>query len=162
MRGDLVAGIAHLRRALDLDPDNAYAANLLGVAMLQRGDVAGALAQWNEILEAHPDDGNAMSNLAWIYATSPRSEQRDGRRAVDLATRAAAIAHDKNALVLRTLAAAYAETGRFDEAVASATIALQLAKAQKNSGLIAELQPSIALYESHRPLRDPSLAREAD
>jgi hypothetical protein len=60
-------------------------------------------------------------------------------------------------MVWRTLAAAYAENGRFVEAIHTAQRGIELAHNQGNSGLAAELQNTIALYQNAKPLRDPSL-----
>lgn len=161
-RGEVERGVAHLRRALELEPDNADTADLLGTALLRSGNVSDAVAAWQESLRASPDDGNAMSNLAWVYATNPEQTMRDRTKAVELAERAAALAHDRNALVLRVLAAAYANAGRFDEAKTAAERALQIARTENNTGLVAELEATLTLYATHTPLRDPSLASHGD
>jgi hypothetical protein len=61
-------------------------------------------------------------------------------------------------MIFKVLAAAYAENGRFGEAVETARRGAQLATDQGNPALAAELENNIALYESGRPLRDPSIA----
>ena len=60
-------------------------------------------------------------------------------------------------ILYRTLAAAYAESGQFSQAIETAQRGITLANSQGNSGLAAELQGNITLYQEHRPLRDPSL-----
>ncbi len=60
-------------------------------------------------------------------------------------------------MIFRTVAAAYAENGRFGEAIETAQRGVALANSQGNPGLAAELQSNIALYQAGKPLRDPSL-----
>src|SRR5438105_13267555 len=66
------------------------------------------------------NDGNAQSNLAWVFATAPDASLRNGTRAVELAERALKLAGGINPILYRTLAAAYAESSRFDDAIATA------------------------------------------
>jgi len=103
-----------------------------------------------------PENGNAKSNLAWVFATYPVESVRNGTQAVQLAAQALQRSGGKNAIILRTLAAAYAESGRFAEAVRTAERGLELAIGQGNAGLAAELQRNIALYRMNSPLRDTS------
>ena len=98
-----------------------------------------------------------MSNLAWVFATSPDQSIRNGAKAVQLAEEAVRISGGRIAILFRTLAAAYAESGRFSDAIETAQRGIELANSQGNSGLVTELQGAIALYQEHQPLRDPSL-----
>jgi len=65
----------------------------------------------------------------------------------------------RNAMIFRTLAAAYAENGRFSDAIDAAKRGLQLATGQKNAGLRAELEQNIKLYQAGSPYRDAGLAK---
>jgi tetratricopeptide (TPR) repeat protein len=109
------------------------------------------------VLLIRPDNGNALNNLAWVFATSPDDSLRDGSRAVQLAEQATRVSGGRMAMVWRTLAAAYAENGRFADAIQTAQRAIELARNQGNASLAAELQNTIALYETGKPLRDSSL-----
>jgi TPR repeat protein len=115
--------------------------------------VDGALTHWKKSLEIQPGNMNAQCNLAWILATSADSSRRDGAKTVQLAENVARRAGHPNAIVLRTLAAAYAETGRFSEAIDAAQDALQLAMSQGNQALADDLRLNIANYERNFPLR---------
>ncbi|MFL6538262.1 MAG: tetratricopeptide repeat protein [Chthoniobacterales bacterium] len=157
LSGNLPGALAELHRALEIDPANVDVHNALGVMRLQRGDIHGAIDEWNQTLAVDQENGNAANNLAWVYATSSDATFRDGNRAVALATKATDVSAGRNAVVLRTLAAAYAEDGRFDDAILTAERARKIAETQKNSGLVAELDAIIALYRIHKPLRDPSI-----
>ncbi len=106
-------------------------------------------------IQINPNDMNAQTNLAWVFATSPDASLRDGVKAVELAKEVVERAGHANVIVLRTLAAGYAESGRFTEAIETAQQALQLAVAQGSSALTEDLQLNIANYQRGLPLRDP-------
>ena len=157
-KGQLTDAMMESRKLLEIQPENLEVRNILGTVLIQQGRIREALEQWQETLRRDANNGNAKSNLAWVFATCPEDSLRDGNRAVQLAEQALQLSGGKNALVLRTLAAAYAESGRFTDAVETARRGASLANQQGNSGLAAELGSSIALYQSGRALRDPSLA----
>jgi protein O-mannosyl-transferase len=152
-KGRIDDSIDHSREALRIRPNNSDAHNNLALALLYRGDASEALAHWKKSLEIQPDNMNAQCNLAWILATSADSSLRDGAKAVELAENVARRAGHPNPIVLRTLAAAYAETGRFSEAISAAQSALEVATSQGNSGLAADLRLNIESYEKNIPLR---------
>jgi cytochrome c-type biogenesis protein CcmH/NrfG len=119
-----------------------------------------AIAEWQKALEIQPDNINAQSNLAWIFATHPDASIRDGPKAVNLAERVLQLSGRTNPRIFRLLAAAYAESGRFGEAIDAAQKGLQLAVTQDNSALADTLQMNIALYQNNSPLRDAGQTRE--
>jgi tetratricopeptide (TPR) repeat protein len=149
--------MVHYRKLLEIEPENVETRNTLGTALLQQGHVKEAIEQWQAALATQPENGNAASNLAWVFATCPEDSIRDGARAVELGEKALRIAGGKIPMVQRVLAAAYAESGRFSDAVETAQRGAELATAQGNAGLAAELEGNIVLYQSGRPLRDPSI-----
>ncbi len=99
--------------------------------------------------------------MAWVLATAPDSSLRDGGTAVELVESVASASGHANASVLRVLAAAYAESGRYAEAIGAAEEALQLAARQGNSAFAENLRFSLASYKANRPLRDPGLVDSA-
>ncbi len=156
-KGRVAEALIHYRKLLELQPDNMEVHNIVGTVLVQQGRVAEGVDEWQKVLAVEPDNGNAMSNLAWVFATSPDESIRNGAKAVQLAEQAVRISGGRIAILFRTLAAAYAENGRFSEAIQTAQRGIELANSQGNSGLVAELQGAIALYQEQRPLRDPSL-----
>jgi len=150
-KGSIDEAIIHYEKALELVPGNADAHANLGSALLAKGRIAEAIGQYKEALTLTPENVAAQSNLAWLLATSPDSSLRDGPEAVLLAEQASRSSGGKRPLVLRILAAAYAEAGRFSEAKATAHEALQAADDQGNSALSDFLRKEIALYESGQP-----------
>jgi tetratricopeptide (TPR) repeat protein len=152
-QGRINEAIAHSEEALRIRPNDADAQNNLGLALLQTGDLKNATVHLKQALEIDPGHMNAEVNLAWILATAPEDSMRDGAKAVQLAEDVAQRAGHPNAIVLRTLAAAYAESGRFNEAIATAQQAIEISRATGNNGLIVDLERSIAAYRSNRAIR---------
>jgi tetratricopeptide (TPR) repeat protein len=156
-KGHVTDALAHYRKLIDLQPDNVEVHNIVGTVLVQQGSVQEGVEEWQKVLSIEPDNGNAMSNLAWVFATSPDQSIRNGAKAVQLAEQAVRISGGRIAILFRTLAAAYAENGRFMEAIQTAQRGVELAKSQGNSGLATELQANVALYQEQQPLRDHSL-----
>jgi Flp pilus assembly protein TadD len=151
--GRVSEAIAHSEKALRIRPGDADAQNNLGLALLQTGDVKRAVAHLQKALEIDPGHMNAEVNLAWVLATWPDESTRDGAKAVQLAEDVARRAGHPNAIVSRTLAAAYAEIGRFGDAIQTAERALQVAKATGNDGLASDLERNITAYRLNQPIR---------
>jgi Flp pilus assembly protein TadD, contains TPR repeats len=156
-KGQVSDALIHYRKLLELQPDNIEVHNIVGTVLVQQGRVGEGVEEWQKVLAIQPDNGNAMSNLAWVFATCPDDSLRDGAKAVQLAEQALRISARRIPILFRTLAAAYAESGRFSEAIQTAQQGIELANSQGNTGLVTELQGNIALYQEQRPLRDISL-----
>jgi len=156
-KGQVSEALLHYRKLLELQPDNMEVHNIVGTVLIQQGRISEAVEEWQKVLLIQPDNGNAMSNLAWVFATCPDDTLRDGAQAVKLAEQALRTSGNRIPVLFRTLAAAYAEKGMFSQAIETAQRGVELANSQGNSGLAAELQGNIALYQLGRPLRDPTL-----
>ena len=148
------AAITHARTTLKDYPFDVPTHNDLGVLLVQNRDVRAGIEQWEISLQIDPDDGNALNNLAWVLATYPADTIRDGKRAVELAEKAAVLPGGEAPIVLRTLAAGYAEAGDFSNAVNTAQRALDLATGQNNTSLLATLRHEIELYQARTPYRE--------
>jgi len=125
----------------------------IGLALLQKGRPSEAIAHWQNALAAQSDSVDSLNNLAWILATFPDSWIRNAKQALALAKRANQLSGDNNPAILRTLAAAYAENGRFSEARATAERGLQLANAQENLALANIFEGDLARYRINTPVR---------
>ncbi len=155
--GNADEAFSHWQESLRLEPGNVNARDNLGVALALQGRTREAVAQWEQSLKYDSDDGSAQNKLAWVLATAPDPALRDGERAVRLAERVLQISGQRKAVVFQTLAAAYAETGRFSAAIDTAKRGLQLATEQNNAGLVDDLKKNISLFESNVPVRDDTL-----
>jgi protein O-mannosyl-transferase len=149
--------IAQLEKSLALEPGNANAHGNLGNALLRKRRLNEAIGHYDKALEIEPDNVNVLNSLARVLAISPEASVRNGARAVELMQRAIRLSGDHKPGMLTTLAAAYAEAGRFPEAAAAARRALDLAAAQNDVALANLLQRQITLYQSGSPYRDHSL-----
>jgi len=150
-KGRTDEAIDHYQKALELQPENADAHTNLGSAFLEKGRPQDAIAQYRDALQVAPENVAAQSNLAWLLATSSNPSLRNGSEALRLAEQANRLSGGNRPVVLHILAAAYAENGRFVDAIQVAERALQFADAQNNSTLIDALRKEIALYQSGLP-----------
>jgi len=98
-----------------LEPKDADTHYYLGMALTLQGKVDAAVQSYREALRLKPNWPAALNDLAWLLATQPQPEQRNGAEAVTLAERACALTQRHEARYLGTLDAAYAEAGRFSE-----------------------------------------------
>jgi tetratricopeptide (TPR) repeat protein len=144
--------IGHWEKSLEIQPDNTAARNYLGAALASIGRERDAVAQWEKTLVYNPENGDATNNLAWVLATSRDSGLRDAARAVEYAKRAASLPGGNNPIVYRTLAAAMAEKGQFEDAIGSAEHARVLAQATGNFVLADEMTRWISLFKEGRSL----------
>jgi tetratricopeptide (TPR) repeat protein len=131
------------------DPRPFY---LMGKAWLRRGDSAKAIAQFQTALEHNPNDFQSLTYLARVLASDENPQIRDGQRAIAVAERANAMTLGRQPFVLGSLAMAYAEVGRFDDARRSARTASLFVPT--NTETFSNLQLQLRLYESNRPYRE--------
>ena len=129
-----------------------------GEVLQQEGQVRQAVAHYQKALDLRPDFAPACNRLAWILATSPDASVRNGVRAVGLAEGAQRLSGGGHPGVVATLAAAYAEAGRFPEAIETAKSALELAAAQNRTAQADRLRRQITLYQAGLAYRDAGRA----
>ena len=126
----------------------------LAMALHLQHQTAQAIAHYTETLRLKPDHAVALNNLAWIRAAQPQAEFRDGPEAVRLAQRACELTRHQAPAPLETLAAAYAEAGRFEDAVAIAEEARQLALAAGQPELAERPMKMLKLFADRKPYRE--------
>ncbi len=146
--------IVYFQRALEFEQgfkERAYASYNLGYAYQLNGMAADAVDCYQNALKLQPGFMPALISLAWIQATCPDASVRNGSQAVALMEKANQLSNDSDAKVLRTLAAAYAETGRFDDAIATAQKAIAIAKQNGETNVLEENQKLLDLYLKHQP-----------
>ena len=153
-KGRVDEALGHYERAVVLEPRDTLALLGLGGVLQRRGQSAAAVDALEKALQLQPENPDALCRLAWILATSPSAGVRNGEKAVALARRAQRVAPADNAVVLRALAAATAETGNFNEAASLARRALQSDSASANAELVESLRGELKLYEAGKPCRD--------
>lgn len=138
--------------ALEIDGDNFPCRRGRGDAALSIGDHAAALQDLEKAVSLKPDDPGALNNLAWLLATSPDEEIRDGRRAVELAQKACEATEWKESHIISTLAAGHAENGDFQSARKFSRQAVEAG--HDEPGVQEQLQSELASYEAGRPWRE--------
>ena len=121
---------------------------------MQQRDFAAAEQYLRNGLKQDPDVAGLVNGLAWILATSPVDSQRNGEEALRLAEKACKLTNHEQHTYIDTLATAYAELGRFDEAVKAAQDAVALAQKANDEESVAEYQERLKLYEQKTPYRD--------
>ena len=149
-------GIAHLERVVVERPEFAPARIDLALALMARGDRAAAARASRAALRLAPDSLAVANNLAWILATHPDPRERSGAEAVELAERLRRATGGERPEVLDTLAAAYAEARRYDDATATARDALAMLRDARRDDLARELERRLRLYEQGRAYREPA------
>jgi protein O-mannosyl-transferase len=153
-KGELDGAIQLCRSALLLRPSDADCQTTLAIALEEKGYPAEAIQHYQKALEVAPRSISTLTNLAWLLATSQDASLRNGPKAVELAKQADRLVGGTNTLVLRTLAAAYAESGEFANAIRTARSAMQLARMYGEDVLTTDLDQQIALYQLGMPYRD--------
>jgi Flp pilus assembly protein TadD len=147
--------IPQFETCLVLQPDNAAAHANLGNLFLRKGSIADAVKHYSSALALQPNDAAILNDLAWIRAANSQAQFRNGAEAVTLAERACQITNYKVPVIINTLAAAYAEAGRFDDAVAAEEKARQLAIEMGHPDAADKLLETIQLYKSRRAYHEP-------
>ncbi len=140
--------------AVRLKPKDVEAQCHLAAALATQHQIQEAVQHYETALKLAPDLPDALNNLAWILAANPDPQARNGRKAVELAERACKLTGFKQPLMVGTLAAAYAEAGRFTEAVATAEKAEGLAEQSRQPELAARNRALLEHYRSGQPARD--------
>jgi len=144
----------HFRYVLQIKPDNADAHNNLGIALVRLGRPKEAIAHFSEALRLSPEDVSTLASLAWLRATHANPEIRDGAAAVKLAERACQLTSQPRHELLDVLAAAYAEAGRFTDAVQTAQKAGSLASTAGQQQYADAIRKRVELYEGGHPFRE--------
>lgn len=153
--GQYADAIDYFDQSLALEPNYP-------LCYLKRGMAHEGLKNWDKAIgdytrcaEIDPKARTARHanhSLAFIYATCPNDSVRDGKKAVELATKACESTGWTDPMELSTLAAAYAEVRRFPEAVKRQKQALELTGASKPEQ-IEHWQECLKLYETNKPFR---------
>jgi tetratricopeptide (TPR) repeat protein len=126
---------------------------------LERNEAEQTLNDWQEAFEVKrrvlgEEDPNLLNRIAWLQATSPVAELLNGTKAIEYATRACELTKWKNANIIDTLAATYAEAGDFDSAVKWQKEAINLLTEKEPAGRQADFEARLKLYQSDKPYRE--------
>jgi tetratricopeptide (TPR) repeat protein len=152
-RDELEKAIADCNSAMQLDPNASEPYWIRANVYKLKGDSAKTLADLETAVRLKPKKLEvALNSLAWLRATCPEATLRDGKKAVELATKACELSLWKKASFIDTLAAAYAEVGDFDEAIKHQTRVLSIGGLPDNAR--SGVQKRLELYKQHKPYRE--------
>jgi Flp pilus assembly protein TadD len=152
--GSVDQAIACCEMALQIEPDYLEAHYNLAVALARQGRTSEAVTQYQAALQINPGHPEILNNLAMLLAASSDASIRDGAKAVQYAQHACELTHYRAPVIVSTLAVAYAEAGRFDDAVATARQACDLASASDQSALRQKDEQLLALFRARQPYRE--------
>ena len=154
--GRVQEAIGHYEQAVRIKPGHAATHNNLADALSRVGKLSAAIEQYEQVLRIKPNHPGAQNNLAWLLATRTPAEGGDPARAVTLAERACELTNNRVASYLDTLAAAYAATGRFNDALATAQKAIGLARSAGQTQIASEIETRLELYRVGRAYHAPA------
>ena len=153
-KGDAIGAFNQLAYAVLIKPEWTEASADLHRQLLALVNSPAAAKLLHQAAFSVPDSTGALDELAWIFATHPNDELRDGNEAVLLAEHACAATKRTDAMLLATLAAAYAETGNFGQAINTIQESLSKARSTGNADAIALSERLLASFQSNAPIRE--------
>ena len=155
-QGRIEESMEHCLKAIQIDPNSSEALENLGAALADKGRFDEAIENFRKAIQINPNYAPALDNLAWVLAVSPDDELRNGAEAVRLAERACELTHYGEPSFIGTLAAAYAESGRFPEAVTTAEKAEQLATTAGLTAVAAKNRQLLEFYRAGKTYHEPA------
>ncbi|NND96872.1 MAG: tetratricopeptide repeat protein [Pirellulaceae bacterium] len=156
-----------LSNVLDRDPKNVSVLRSRGDALLAVGEHKEAIVDYERAIKSADESDEdeefdltgILNNFAWVLATSPDDSLRNGKRAVELAERAVELSEEKEAHILSTLAAAYAETGDFEKAIQWSKKCVEMGRDEEHEQ-ISQLEDELKSYEAGKPWREKTETEE--
>jgi rhomboid protease GluP len=151
--GEFDQAIVQCTKAIELDADFAEAYYNRGKAYKLKGQYDEAISDFTKVIEVNPKDATAYNSLAWLLATCPDDRYRNGIKAIRLAKKALEI--KEVAYIMDTLAAAYAEAGRFEDAITTQEKAIALLNQGGSTGSRIDIyKKCLNSYKAHKPWRE--------
>jgi len=158
------------RKAIELtdaiikrEPKNVSAIRTRADTLLGLGDHAAAIKDYERAIEigieSPQQKSGVLNNLAWVLATSPKDELRNGERAIKFGTEAAELTEFKEPHILSTLAAGYAEKGDFEQAIKWSTKAVELGREAEHDQ-VEQLEDELDSYRENKPWREKQETEE--
>jgi Tfp pilus assembly protein PilF len=152
-KGNLIDAVHHYQIAIKISPTYAIAYYNLGILTAKQGRVREAIPYYQKALQFNFNMTQALYQLSWIFATSEDEKYRNGEEALKLAERLCKVTQYRQPLSLDALAAAYAETKKFDMAILTAQKGFELAEQQVAQELALGLKNRLELYKKGQPYR---------
>jgi Flp pilus assembly protein TadD len=146
-------------KVLLVKPDDAKLHYEYGMVLAFLNRTREAIAQYRRALALQPEMVESLNNLSWLLATASAAELRDGSQAVSLAELACELTRRREPVFLGTLAAAYAEAGKFSDAIKTAELARNLAESGGQKEVAQRNKELLELYRSGKPFHEEPRAR---
>jgi protein O-mannosyl-transferase len=154
-RGEFDKAAAAFSDAIAIEPESDQYRLQLAEALQRQGKTSAAVAEYYKVLRLYPQHFPAMLQLAILMSTSPDASVRDGKKALEFARQVTELSKHTHPLALHALAASYAETGNFPEAVDTAKEAIAVADMHRNQQMVDVLRQTIQGYQLGVPFREP-------
>jgi serine/threonine-protein kinase len=158
--GETKQAVADYNKAIELAPNSTAGDLTRARAYAAMGDYAQAAARFDAARRRGPRDDKALNGFAWFRATCPNSSFRNGPEAVNAATKACEVTKWKDGHLIDTLAAAYAETGDFQQAMKYEAQAIA-SRPVSAPDTLSEMRQHLRAYQAHKPVRDEPKLRTA-
>ena len=149
-KGDVDAAIKDYTEAIRLDPKSDFTYGSRGRALQSKGDIDAALKDYTEAIRLNPKDADWSNALAWLCSTCPDEKYCDGKKAIELATKACELSAWKTWNHVGTLGAAYAESGDWENAIKYQEKAIEMATDEKDK---VGGRERLELYKNKQPYR---------
>lgn len=155
LQGDYQGAETDLRSAISVNSSSVEPVTSLALMLTRKGEYDSAITTFREGLAVYEGNPAIMNGLAWLLATSPRADLRNGREARELATLACAQTYFFSHGYLDTLGAACAEEGAFSKAQEACRMAIELARRAGMKQSVAEYRSRLELYLRNKPFHLP-------
>jgi tetratricopeptide (TPR) repeat protein len=153
-KGETAKAVEHFAEAVRLKPDYLSARIQLGYSLVRLGRIESAVDQYQKVLQYKPNHPEALNALAWIWATTENAKFQNHIAAVRFAQKACELSNYEHPGALDTLAAAYAATGNFPEAIKTAEKAVKLAEDANEKELAEDIGKRLELYKTSQPYHE--------
>jgi tetratricopeptide (TPR) repeat protein len=150
--------IRRFTRALEIDDEHFASRRGRSDAAISIGDHRAAIEDLEKAHALKPEDTGVLNNLAWLLATSPDDAIRNGKRAIELARKACELTEWKEAHIISTLAAGYAESGDFAKAREFSQKAVDAS--DDSEQVKDQLKGELASYTAEKPWRERQAIEE--
>ena len=152
LKSDWDKAITDCNNVIRLCPTNAATYDIRGYAHLKKNDFAKAISDFKIATQFNPNDTNALNNIAWIRGTCSLDSVRNGKEAVEAATKVCELTGWKEWVYIGTLAAGLAEAGDFNQAVKYQKQLLQMEGVREKDLVV--LQERLELYQHKKPYHE--------